>query len=110
MLETAVAKPSNPPARHPSRGRRRALGGRRAKARWLRRSALADASGFTLAEVLVALVLMSVVLTAILGLLEQSSRVANSDVERDASLNEQTSAFFRMIDELRQAYQVNCPS
>jgi type II secretory pathway pseudopilin PulG len=59
---------------------------------------------------LVVLVVMSLVLTAILTLLEQSGRIANSDVERDTSLNEQAGAFNRMIDELRQAYAVNCPS
>jgi prepilin-type N-terminal cleavage/methylation domain-containing protein len=67
-------------------------------------------AGFTLVEMLVVLVMMGLVLTAILDLLDQSGRVARSDVERDTSLNEQVGAFNRMIDELRQAYSVNCPS
>jgi prepilin-type N-terminal cleavage/methylation domain-containing protein len=70
----------------------------------------AGEAGFTLVEILVVLVLMSLVTTAILGLLDQSGRVVKSDLERDASLNEEAGAFARMIDELRQAYAVNCPS
>ena len=44
---------------------------------------------------MVVLVLMSLATTAILGLLEQSGRVVKSDLERDASLNEQAGAFAR---------------
>lgn len=78
-----------------------------------RRRSLARAaseSAFSLIEVLVTLVVTSLALTAILSLIEQSSRVASSDIERNASLNEQSGAFSRMIDELRQAYAVNCPT
>src|ERR1700747_100479 len=64
----------------------------------------ASECGFSLIELLVTLLVMSLALTAIFDLLDQSSRVAKSDIERDASLNEQAGAFARMIDELRQAY------
>ena len=81
-----------------------------ARPRRRRPARVAHEAGFTLVEILVVLVVMSLAMTAILSLLEQSGRIANSDVERDTSLNEQAGAFNRMIDELRQAYAVNCPS
>lgn len=69
----------------------------------------ASDDGFTLIELLITAVLLIIVLTAVLNMLDTSTKVANSDLERNISLSEQTNALSRMSAELRQAYQVNCP-
>jgi Tfp pilus assembly protein PilV len=67
-------------------------------------------SGFTILEVLISSILMVVVMTGVLGLFDRSSKVAYSDLERNISLSEEASALSRITTELRQAYQVNCPT
>lgn len=70
----------------------------------------ASEHGFTLVELLVTLVVMTLASIAILSWLNQTSRVASSETARATSLNEETVAFARMLQEVRQAYAVNCPS
>ena len=64
----------------------------------------------TLTELLVVMLMMVIVMTAIAGLLISSWKAGNADINRNTSLNEQTTAFRGMLNEIRQAYQVNCPS
>jgi prepilin-type N-terminal cleavage/methylation domain-containing protein len=66
--------------------------------------------GFTLMEVLVSSLLMVIAGSAIFTWLEQSTHVSTGEIERAVSVSEQAAAFERMIGEIRQAYQVNCPS
>lgn len=65
--------------------------------------------GFTLIELMVAMVIFSIVLSAVLSLLDTANRTAYNDQERNTALNEQAIALHRMTGELRQAYQVNGP-
>ena len=74
------------------------------------RRTLADESGFTLIEMLVTASMLVLILTATLGLFSSSNRIGQSDLARDQALNDQTVAFSRMVSEIRQAYQINCPS
>jgi Tfp pilus assembly protein PilW len=71
---------------------------------------LRDERGVTLVELLVTTLMMLVVMTAIFGLLNSASQVGYGDVDRSAALEQQTVAFRKMINEIRQAYQINCPS
>jgi Tfp pilus assembly protein PilW len=66
--------------------------------------------GLTLVELLVTMLMMLLVMTAIFGLLNSASKVGYGDIDRSAAIEQQTIAFRRMINEIRQAYQVNCPS
>lgn len=59
---------------------------------------------------LVTTAMLAVILTATLGLFTSSNRIGQSDLARDQALSEQTVAFSRMVNEIRQAYQINCPS
>lgn len=83
---------------------RSSAGGR---ARW---RLLADEGGFSLTEMLVTAAMLVVILTAVMGLFSSSNRIGQSDLARDQALNDQTVGFSRMVNEIRQAYQVNCPS
>ena len=82
------------------------------RCRWLRllRRAGADESGFTLMELLLTCGLFAVVLTAILGVLDVTSRAASKDQERSESLNEAAAGLRRMTTELRNAYRVLGPT
>ena len=70
----------------------------------------AEERGFTLIEVIVTAALLAIILTAILGLFNNSYRIGQSDLARDQALNEQNVAFSRMVNEIRQAYAINCPT
>jgi prepilin-type N-terminal cleavage/methylation domain-containing protein len=74
------------------------------------RSRMRENGGFTLIELLVTMVLMVIVTLAILALLDTTTKVGYSDIARDTSLDEQTLAFNAMTNEIRQAYQINCPT
>jgi type II secretory pathway pseudopilin PulG len=71
---------------------------------------LAGEGGFTLIEMLVTASMLVLILTATLGLFTSSNRIGTSDLARDQALNDQTTAFSRMVNEIRQAYQINCPT
>jgi prepilin-type N-terminal cleavage/methylation domain-containing protein len=71
---------------------------------------LTDERGFSLVEMLVTASMLVLILTATLGLFSSSSRIGQSDLARDQALNDQTAAFSRMVNEIRQAYAINCPS
>jgi prepilin-type N-terminal cleavage/methylation domain-containing protein len=66
--------------------------------------ALRDQRGFTLIELLITATLLSVVLLAILALLDTSARIAPQDQERGDVLRESQTGLHRMTRELRQAH------
>lgn len=74
------------------------------------RSRVGDERGFTLIELLVSAILLLFVLTAVLTLFVDTSRIGYSDLARDQALDEQTVGFSKMVTEIRQAYAINCPS
>jgi hypothetical protein len=65
-----------------------------------------DEGGFALAELLVVMVLSTIVLGAILGLLDAVGQQAPKDQERATAIGETQSGLYRMTRELRQAYKV----
>lgn len=65
-----------------------------------------EQGGFALAELLVAMLCFMFVMTAVLSLLESSSRVVPRDQERSLSIREAQSGLGRMVRELRQAYEI----
>jgi Tfp pilus assembly protein PilV len=71
---------------------------------------LADERGFTLMELLVTALLMIIVSSGVLTWLEQTTRVASSEVERGVAIGEGGVSFRQMMEEIREAYAVNCPS
>lgn len=76
----------------------------------IRRQTASDQRGFSLVELLVVMLMMLVVLGAIFGLITSSWKAGNADINRNTSLDDQTVAFSNMLNEIRQAYQVNCPT
>jgi type II secretory pathway pseudopilin PulG len=66
----------------------------------------AGQSGTTLIELLMVSALLAVVLGAILGLLDNSSRQAPKDQERAHAIADVQVGLDRMVRELRQAYQL----
>jgi prepilin-type N-terminal cleavage/methylation domain-containing protein len=66
-----------------------------------------EQSGFTLIEQLVATVVFLLVMSAVLGLLEASNRVAPRDQERANAITEAQIGLHRMVRELRGAERVD---
>jgi prepilin-type N-terminal cleavage/methylation domain-containing protein len=79
----------------------------RSRSRWsLLRKGIAclkrDQTGFSLIELLVAAAVLSVVLGAVLSVLEAAAKVAPKDEERAVAIGEARAGLFRMTRELRQ--------
>lgn len=68
--------------------------------------ALRREDGFTLIELLITASILSVVLLAILALLDVSARIAPQDQERAHAIQESQAGLYRMTRELRQAHAV----
>jgi prepilin-type N-terminal cleavage/methylation domain-containing protein len=66
-----------------------------------------EQSGFTLIEQLVATVIFLLVMSAVLGLLEASNKVAPRDQERANAITEAQIGLHRMVRELRGAERVD---
>jgi prepilin-type N-terminal cleavage/methylation domain-containing protein len=65
-----------------------------------------DESGFSLVELLITLSLSTVVMVAVLNLLDSTAQQAPKDQERATAIVEAQSGLHRMTRELRQAYKV----
>jgi type II secretory pathway pseudopilin PulG len=69
-------------------------------------SRLNEENGLTLVELLVTILVMGLVVTAILGVLDTSARIAPKDVERANAIGEAQTGLNRIVRELRQAYRI----
>ena len=67
-------------------------------------------SGFTIVEMLVAIVIALVAMAGFLAFLEAITRSSANDQERNVSLVEQTAAIHRIAQELGETYKVNEPA
>lgn len=74
------------------------------------RRRLADARGYTLVELLIAMSMFAVVLAAVMTLFDVASNDAYNEQERNISLLQQSAGVDRMARELREAYQVIGPT
>jgi prepilin-type N-terminal cleavage/methylation domain-containing protein len=63
-------------------------------------------SGWTLIEMMMATALLAVILTAVLSLLDVTSKIAPKDQERAHDIREAQVGVYRMTRELRQAYSL----
>lgn len=73
----------------------------------LRQRLLSSERGFALTELLVVIVLLTIVLGAVLGVLDAAVQLVPKDQEREYAIREGQSGLDRMSRELRQAYRVN---
>ena len=64
-------------------------------------------AGFTLVEMMITMLLLTIVLTALLALLDRSSTHAQRDSQRGIAIRDVQNSVHRMAVELRQAYRVN---
>lgn len=74
------------------------------------RRRLADAHGYTLIELLVAMSIFAVVVGAVMTMFDVASNDAYNEQERNVSLLEESAGVDRMARELREAYQVIGPT
>lgn len=74
------------------------------------RARLRDDRGFTLVELLVGMVIALLVGAAALALLDASTPLANTELERQNNIGESRAGLERMLRELRQADAVNTTS
>ena len=75
----------------------------------LTRAALArvrDSRGFTLVEMLIVMLLLSIVVGALLAILDDTTSVANRDQERSTAVQEANSSLRRMVNELSEAVRI----
>lgn len=70
------------------------------------RRLLGEEGGFTLIELMIGASIMSIVLIAILALLDTSARIVPQDQERGNAIQESQAGVHRMTRELRQAHAV----
>jgi Tfp pilus assembly protein PilW len=61
-------------------------------------------------ELIVAALMLLLILTATISFLVSTSQIGYSDLDRNQSLDQETLAFGRMVDEISQAYAINCPT
>ena len=70
------------------------------------RARLARSEGFSLVELLITMLLLTMVLIAILGVLDTTTDQANQDSERSVSIQDTQAGVHRLATELRQAADV----
>jgi prepilin-type N-terminal cleavage/methylation domain-containing protein len=70
------------------------------------RAVLREEGGWTLIELLAVMSIFAVILGASLSLAEVSDKIGRKDTERANALREQQAGVYRMVRELRQAYQI----
>lgn len=75
--------------------------------RRFRESRLREEAGFTLIEMMMTAVLLSVILGAVTAVLNQTAKSAARDTERNHAINELRVGLTRMTTELRQAYKIH---
>lgn len=66
-----------------------------------------EAAGFTLVEMLITMLLLTIVLGALLAVLQTSGTQANRDLDRGNAIREVQAGLYRMSLEVRQAYKIN---
>jgi prepilin-type N-terminal cleavage/methylation domain-containing protein len=75
-----------------------------------RRAVRAGEAGYTLIELMIAMSMFAVVLTAVLALWDTASNAGYNESERSTALARESSGLDRMLTDLRQAFQVNGPT